>query len=113
MLDMYGTPFTDKLHVVERYRLLDYGDAKDAFVRTEKEHFRGGGGGDFDPNDRRKVLQLHFTVDDAGVFTMPWTATITYRRALASWTELICAENRNEYFGGKVSEVPHADKTDL
>jgi hypothetical protein len=24
MLDMYGTPYTRALHVVERYRLLDY-----------------------------------------------------------------------------------------
>ena len=29
MVDMYGTPFTEKLHVVERYRLVDYDNAKD------------------------------------------------------------------------------------
>ena len=28
MLDMYGTPFSEKLHVVERYRLVDYEEAK-------------------------------------------------------------------------------------
>jgi hypothetical protein len=113
MVDMYGTPFTEKLHVVERYRLLDYANAKDALERNDKEHFRAGGGGDFDPNYRGKVLQLHFTVDDEGVFTMPWTATITYRPATGPWTELICAENRHEYYGGKDSEVPHADKPDF
>jgi len=84
MLDVYGTPFTGKLHVVERYRLVDYDEAKDDLIRLEKEHFRAGGGGDFHPNDRRKVLQLQFTVEDDGVFTMPWTAKITYRRAAAS-----------------------------
>src|ERR1700719_210643 len=26
MIDLYGTPYTEKLHVVERYRLLDYED---------------------------------------------------------------------------------------
>jgi len=30
MVDMYGTPHSPALHVVERYRLLDYEDAKDA-----------------------------------------------------------------------------------
>ena len=29
MLDMYGTPYTPALHVVERYRLLDYEVAKE------------------------------------------------------------------------------------
>jgi hypothetical protein len=29
MVDMYGTPYTDALHVVERYRLLDYEAAKE------------------------------------------------------------------------------------
>jgi len=24
MLDLYGTPYTKALHVIERYRLLDY-----------------------------------------------------------------------------------------
>ena len=62
---------------------------------------------------RGKVLQLQFTVEDEGVFTMPWTATITYRRALGAWTELICAENRHEYYAGKDSAVPQADKPDF
>jgi hypothetical protein len=29
MLDMYGTPYTRALHVVERYRLLDYEAARE------------------------------------------------------------------------------------
>jgi hypothetical protein len=113
MVDMYGTPHSPALHVVERYRLLDYEDAKDAIERNAKENSQAGGGGDFDPNYRGKVLQLHFTVEDPGVFTMPWTATITYRPALGPWTELICAENRHEYYHGKDSAVPHADKPDF
>jgi hypothetical protein len=73
MVDMYGTPHGPALHVVERYRLLDYDEAKDALERNEKENARGVYS-DFDPNYRGKVLQLHFTVEDEGVFTMPWTA---------------------------------------
>jgi hypothetical protein len=98
MVDMYGTPHSPALHVVERYRLIDYDDAKGAIERNEKENTQAAGGAAFDPNYRGKVLQLHFTVEDDGVFTMPWTATITYRPNLGPWTELICAENRHEYY---------------
>jgi len=115
MVDMYGTPFTEKLHVVERYRLVDYDQAKDAIERNRKENFEppGYGGAPYDRDDRGKVLQLHFTVEDEGVFTTPWTSTITYRRSTGPWTELICAENRREYYADKDSEVPHADKPDF
>jgi hypothetical protein len=30
MVDMHGTPYTEALHVVERYRLIDYEAAKEA-----------------------------------------------------------------------------------
>jgi hypothetical protein len=113
MLDMYGTPFSEKLRVVERYRLVDYEEAKDAIERNVKENFRASGGADYDPNYRGKFLQLHFTVEDEDVFTMPWTATITYWPNLGPWTELICAENRRESHFGKDMEVPRADKPDF
>src|SRR6516162_4948718 len=38
MIDLYGTPYTEKLHVVERYRLLDYEDAKEGLDRDAKEN---------------------------------------------------------------------------
>jgi hypothetical protein len=112
MVDMYGTPHTGALHVVERYRLIDYADAKEAIARNDKENFRVRQDG-FDPDYRGKVLQLQFTVEDPGVFTMPWSSMITYRRALGEWTDLICAENIHEYQLGKDSAVPHADKPDF
>jgi len=34
MVDWYGTPHTQGLHVVERYRLLDYEDTKEGPQRT-------------------------------------------------------------------------------
>ena len=111
MVDMYGTPQSPALHVAERYRLLDYETAKEAIARNDKENF--GVPGDIDPNYRGKVLQLQFTVEDDGVFTMPWSASITYRRALGGWTELICAENRRGSDNEKDSEVPTADKPDF
>jgi len=113
MVDMYGTPHTEKLHVVERYRLVDYAAAKDAIDRNAKENSHAGAAWDFDADYRGKVLQLQFTVDDEGVFTMPWTSTITYRPAVVPWTELICAENPHQYYAGKDSPIPQADKPDF
>ena len=34
MLDLFGTPYTKSLHVVERYRLRDYDEVKDAIDAT-------------------------------------------------------------------------------
>jgi hypothetical protein len=111
MIDLYGTPYTDKLHVVERYRLLDYADAKEGLERDAKENRRAPVG--IDRSYRGKHLQLQFTVEDPGVFTMPWTATITYGRGSDEWPETVCAENTHEYYNNKESDVPQADKPDF
>jgi hypothetical protein len=117
MVDMFGTPHSPALHVVERYRLVDYDAAQDAMERNAKENSyiaATGAAGivEFDPNYRGKVLQLHFTVEDEGVFRMPWTATITYRPNVGPWSEVICAENIH-WYPGKNSAVPQADKPDF
>ena len=111
MLDLYGTPYTKSLHVVERYRLIDYEAAQEGLQRDAKENQRVPG--DLDPAYRGKFLQVTFTVEDEGVFTMPWTATITYRPARDPWQETICAENTHEYYYNKESEVPTAAKPDF
>jgi hypothetical protein len=111
MIDLYGTPFTEKLHVVERYRLLDYEDAKEGLERDAKENQRPPVG--IDRNYRGKHLQIHFTVEDEGVFTTPWSATITYGRGSTEWPEIVCAENTHEYYNNKESEVPTAEKPDF
>ena len=117
MVDMFGTPYSDALHVVERYRLIDYDAAKEALARAGKENFRFGpdlipAAGDNDPNYRGKHLQLQFTVDDEGVFTTKWSATVTYGRSLGGWTEYVCAENM-QYYPGKNALVPTASKPDF
>ena len=112
MVDMYGTPHSPALHVLERYRLIDYADGRGAMERNAKENSRNPGA-DFDAGYRGKVLQLLFTVEDQAVFTMPWTASITYRPAVGAWTDLICAENIHEYYGGKDAAVPQAGKPDF
>jgi hypothetical protein len=62
MVDWYGTPHTEALHVVERYRLLDPQSAKEGFERDAKQH--NVADGMRNANSRGKYLQLQFTVDD-------------------------------------------------
>jgi len=115
MVDMYGTPHSQALHVLERYRLLDYEAAKQVEERGQRELTRFGA----DPGFRRNAdykgrgLQLEFTVEDDGVFTKPWSAAVSYRRPLGEWSEMVCAENPNGYFPGKHATVPTADKPDF
>ena len=119
MVDWYGTPYTEALHVIERYRLIDDETAKEAEKRSARENVRLQGA-DFafaaNPNDKSKGLQLQFTVEDEGVFTMPWSATVTYRRPLtplvAQWPEYACAENI-QWYSGKDAAVPTANKPDF
>jgi hypothetical protein len=118
MVDFYGTPYTEALHVVERYRLLDYEAAREGLERDARENRRPPGGADAgaapDYSYRGKHLQLRFTVEDDGVFTMPWSATLTYRRARETWREVVCAENLQELaLAGRDSAVPHAEKPDF
>jgi hypothetical protein len=42
-----------------------------------------------DPDYKGNGLQLQITVEDEGVFTMPWSATVTYRRAWGEWPEVM------------------------
>ena len=91
------TPHTEALHVTERYRMLDYEAAKDGFERDAKE--RNVAQGMRNPNHRGKYLQLQFTVEDQGVFTMPWTATMTYGRGPADWMEAVLRRKHSVVLG--------------
>jgi hypothetical protein len=114
MVDWYGTPHSAALHVVERYRVLDYAAAKEGLERSARENFIP-----FPPNPKEtdKFLQLLFTVEDPAVFTTPWSATVTYlsmnslpsgARQSPVWEEDVCAENLNKYGTEKDPEVPTA-----
>jgi hypothetical protein len=111
MIDLFGTPYTEKLHVVERYKLLDYEAAKDDLARAAKENWRPAG--PVDPNYKDKYLQVHFTIEDEGAFTTPWTATIIYLRDRLEWPEVSCAENPYGFHSDKDIGVPHADRPDF
>jgi hypothetical protein len=113
MVDMFGTPFSRALHVVERYRMVDYDEAQKAQARNLTVNPRV-------PDTRADLtymgrrLQVIFTVEDEGVFTMPWSGAITYERPAMDWEENVCAENPFEFFAGRVNAfVPTAKKADF
>lgn len=116
MVDNYGSPQTPSLHVVERIRLIDGDAAKRAAGETERLSGRVEvemGGASIDESYQGKGLQIVFTVDDAAVFTMPWSAQVTYRRALGGWEERVCADNPHNPISGIDADVPRADKPDF
>lgn len=119
MIDQLGTPHTGKLHVVERYRLVDYEDANRILERGAKENattFRNDSGVTPDLNARGKNLILDLTIEDEGAFTTPWSSTIIYRPGINGWRsnelpEAVCAENPHEL--SRQAGVPTADKPDF
>jgi len=70
VVDIYRTPHTEKLHVIERWRKINDG----------------------------KGMEAEFTVEDPGAFYKPWTAKRSYRRIDQSFEERICAENNTNLF---------------
>jgi hypothetical protein len=86
-MDGFGTPHTDKLHVVERYHLRN-------------------------PN----MLEVLFTVEDPGAFTTPWSAIATYRKDRSTsqpYTEVVCAENNRDESTGQLYPIPIAQTPDF
>jgi hypothetical protein len=68
VVDVYRTPHTEKLHVTERWRLVDSG----------------------------QMMEATFLVDDPDTFYQPWWGMRRYRRVEMQNIEVICAEgNRN------------------
>jgi hypothetical protein len=84
--DHYNLPHTTQLHVIERFKLVNGGNA----------------------------LQVNFTVDDPGAFNAPWSAIVRYQHARAPVTlvEEPCAEN-NTGHPGNFFQVPAATKADF
>ena len=115
MLDRYGTPFSENMHLVERYRIIDATQAKADMERHELRAGRVGGvpgAVPLDPN-YPKALQVEFTVEDPTYFTTKWTGRATYRRSLLDWSEQVCAENIVEYWPGMNTAVPQDTTPDF
>jgi len=118
VIDRYGTPHGEKLHVVERYRLIDGKAAADA-IRNHRRAFTADTnsprfdiyGAEFDPDTEHKGLQVEVTVEDPEIFTKPWKGLVTYRPE-SRWPEMVCAENIREATGPE-RKLPVAEKPDF
>jgi len=123
MVDVYGTPFSPGLHVIERYRLIDGAAARDLQLTHESAYFGAGtlnpGVSEYgiviDPDSTKPGLQVEITVDDLATFTTPWSAFVTYRHGLVlgDWPEGVCAENTRGSGSSWIGLVPRADKPDF
>jgi hypothetical protein len=85
-VDSYRTPHTDKLHVVERFRLINNGN----------------------------TLEVSFTVDDPGAFYRPWSGTRNRHKAVNPnnrLNEFPCAEANDDLYNLGLDPVPTAEKT--
>ena len=112
MIDRFGTPHSEALHLVERFRLIDIEAANAAMARNERLNGRLENAS-ADPNDTGKGLQIQFTVEDPKFFTAPWSATVTYRRNINEWVEGVCAESMHNYGVAEDPDVPVADRPDF
>jgi hypothetical protein len=118
VIDRYGTPHSDALHVVERYRLIG-GEEAAAAMRKHRRGFTtadaiprfGIYGAEFDTDMSKKGLQVEVTVDDPKMFKTPWKGLVTYRPA-SVWPEMTCAESLTQSAGVE-SKLPVANKPDF
>jgi hypothetical protein len=72
-VDVYRTPHTEKLHVVERWRMV---------------------------NDRQ--MEVTVTVDDPDTYYQPWSGMRRFRRTDLPYHEEICAEGNRNLFDYKI-----------
>jgi hypothetical protein len=115
-VDRFGTPQSDAMHVIERYRLIDGAVAKAQIDKYETSEGTVGGGGrnaGYHPDTSLKGLQLEVTMEDPKVFTAPWTARVTYRRLASEWQESVCADNPVEHYKDEWIGLPKADHADF
>jgi hypothetical protein len=70
VVDLYRTPHTERLHVIERWQMTDDG----------------------------KGLEVVFQVDDPDAFYQPWWGKRRYRRVQEPMLEDVCAENNQHFF---------------
>jgi hypothetical protein len=111
MIDLFGTPYTNKLHVTERYELADREAAQGVLTRGLKENWRPAGPPRANYDD--KYLLVHFTIEDPGAYTTPWTADMIYLRDRLEWPEQACAENTFGFHHDRDAHLPSAERPDF
>jgi hypothetical protein len=80
-IDAFRTPHSEKLHVVERFKIVDAG----------------------------KTMQVNITLDDADAFNGPWSLLQRYARVQGPFEERVCAENNRHLFDYHIPEANKAD----
>jgi hypothetical protein len=80
-VDTFRTPHTGKLHVVERWRMVD----------------------------DRKALEAVVTVEDPDTYFEPWSGVRRFRRVARDFEEEICAENNQQLFDYKTPVASKPD----
>ena len=113
MLDRYGTPFSDAVHLVERFQFIDRMEAEAAMKKHEQEYGRVQVGYAVDPDYKGPSLQVQFTVEDPNMFNAPWSGMVTFRRNIGPWPERICAENASNHGLAEDPDLPKAGKPDF
>ena len=115
VIDGAGSPYSDALHVIERYRLVDFEVAKEARDRNVRVNGPPGTNqaAAIDPDYMGKGLQVEFRVEDPKIFKTPWSGIATYSKADALWTENVCAENTFEYYNNRDTLLPVAARPDF
>ena len=114
--DRLGTPQSESMHVVERYRLIDGARAKADMDAFEKVDGVIGGrplDGYIKPDLNLKGLRLEITMEDPKVFKQPLTAVVTYRPMYIGWREAVCADNPVEHYKGEWVGLPKAEHPDF
>jgi hypothetical protein len=96
--DEFGTPHSDKLHVVEHYRIVR---GSPDLIRVEHipadEYF-------IDPAN--EVLQAIAWIEDPETFKAPYAVMQVYERATDSFKEIVCQENNDDRFDQGLVPVP-------
>ena len=115
-IDRFGTPQSEAMHVIERYRLIDGAVAKAQIDKYETSEGTVGGGGriaGYNPDTSLKGLQLEITMEDPKVFNAPFTARVTYRPLISQWQETVCADNPVDHYPGEWIGLPRVERADF
>ena len=115
MVDRFGTPQSNAMHVVERYRLIDDDAARTAQERHEQVAGRLGGktGNTSFVSGAKKGLQIQATIDDPNTYTAPWSGVVTYRLTAEPFEERICAESASHGRHEGIEHPPTAAKAEF
>jgi hypothetical protein len=110
MIDLFGTPYTDKLHIVERWQLLDRDAVKGDLERGTKENWRPGA--PIDPNYADKFLRVQFTSRTKAPSRRPGRQAWSTRAIRPSGRSRVCGKPEGLQFGTG-ADVPQARTPDF